>query len=315
MSEPPAPFAFKKRPGGGRGRGQIRARRAAGSSSSEDETTVVKRQRVRDHRNPLVQSTGRRSKLGREGVESDDSSSDDGMVSAFKSKRDAARAAPRDMGATAANEVETEKDKDAQAVYERSLELSKESRGEADDKVYRGISNYAKFYEKKDTAAGNAASGSVRAKGPIRAPDHIRSTVRWDYQPDLCKDYKETGFCGFGDSCKFLHDRTDYKHGWQIELEANKKTNKFGEDSDEENYEIPSDEEYLPFKCLLCRESFVDPVKTICNHYYCEKCALSHHQKKSTKCFVCGVNTKGMFVPATELIARLSQADDEEESS
>lgn len=136
-------------------------------------------------------------------------------------------------------------------------------------------------------------------KGPIRAPEHLRATVRWDYQPDICKDYKETGFCGFGgelanctngfkfhifkymlsftieviiiknclhlsyavvsnvcksikrlflkwsaethlrrmllvsvfdagaltslflssDSCKFLHDRSDYKHGWQIERE------------------------------------------------------------------------------------------------
>ena len=32
----------------------------------------------------------------------------------------------------------------------------------------------------------------------MRASANIRSTVRWDYQPDICKDYKETGFCGFG---------------------------------------------------------------------------------------------------------------------
>lgn len=38
-------------------------------------------------------------------------------------------------------------------------------------------------------------------KGPIRAPEHLRATVRWDYQPDICKDYKETGFCGFGGEC------------------------------------------------------------------------------------------------------------------
>lgn len=25
---------------------------------------------------------------------------------------------------------------------------------------------------------------------------------RWDYQPDICKDYKETGFCGFGGKYK-----------------------------------------------------------------------------------------------------------------
>ena len=39
--------------------------------------------------------------------------------------------------------------------------------------------------------------GMVR-KGPVRAPAHLRATVRWDYQPDICKDFKETGFCGFG---------------------------------------------------------------------------------------------------------------------
>lgn len=42
-------------------------------------------------------------------------------------------------------------------------------------------------------------------------------TVRFDYQPDICKDYKETGFCGYGDSCKFVHDRGDYKSGWELD--------------------------------------------------------------------------------------------------
>lgn len=72
-----------------------------------------------------------------------------------------------------------------------------ELEGKEDDKIYRGLNNYAQYYKKKDTAAGNASSGMVR-KGPIRAPSNIRATVRWDYQPDICKDYKETGFCGFG---------------------------------------------------------------------------------------------------------------------
>ena len=31
-----------------------------------------------------------------------------------------------------------------------------------------------------------------------------------------CKDYRETGIC---DSCKFMHDRGDYKFGWQLEQE------------------------------------------------------------------------------------------------
>lgn len=53
--------------------------------------------------------------------------------------------------------------------------------------------------------------------GPQKASLFIRSSSMFDYQPDICKDYKETGFCGFGDSCKFLHDRSDYKYGWEIE--------------------------------------------------------------------------------------------------
>lgn len=81
--------------------------------------------------------------------------------------------------------------------------VQQELKGKADDKKYRGLANYAQYYEKRDTAQGNAASANVR-KGPMRAPANIRSTVRWDYQPDLCKDYKETGFCGFGGIQKFL---------------------------------------------------------------------------------------------------------------
>eukprot|EP00967_Tisochrysis_lutea_P010500 scaffold12024_cov22-Tisochrysis_lutea.AAC.1 len=33
----------------------------------------------------------------------------------------------------------------------------------------------------------------------------------------LCKDYKETGFCSYGDSCKFMHDRGDYKMSWELD--------------------------------------------------------------------------------------------------
>jgi RING finger protein 113A len=63
-------------------------------------------------------------------------------------------------------------------------------------------------------------------QGPIRAQTWARAICRFDYQPDICKDYKETGFCGYGDSCKFLHDRGDYKSGWQIEKEYAEKEKK-----------------------------------------------------------------------------------------
>ena len=122
----------------------------------------------------------------------------------------------RDDLATSQVQIDTDIGQDARTIFEKSLQVQQELKGKADDKIYRGIANYAQYYEKRDTAQGNAASSNVR-KGPMRAAANIRSTVRWDYQPDLCKDYKETGFCGFGDSCKFLHDRSDYKFGWQLE--------------------------------------------------------------------------------------------------
>lgn len=62
--------------------------------------------------------------------------------------------------------METENDRDAQALFEKSLEINKELEGKADDKVYRGLNNYAQYYKKKDTAAGNASSGMVR-KGKV----------------------------------------------------------------------------------------------------------------------------------------------------
>jgi len=37
-----------------------------------------------------------------------------------------------------------------------------ELKGKEDDKVYRGLNNYAQYFEKRDTAAGNASSGMVR---------------------------------------------------------------------------------------------------------------------------------------------------------
>lgn len=228
-----------------------------------------------------------------------------------------ARSGPSDGGATAVNELETQSDRDARAIFERSKAANaarKTGENEAvdfDDKVYRGANNYAKFLEKKDTAGGSAAKMST---GPQRAPANIRSTVRWDYAPDICKDFKETGFCGFGDSCKFMHDRSDYKFGWQLEREMEHGT--YGQDDeDDDKYKISSDDDDdLPFKCFLCKDSFVSPVVTKCKHYFCEKCALDNF-KKSQRCAACGQNTHGVFNPAKELIKKLDKHkhDDDEE--
>ena len=46
--------------------------------------------------------------------------------------------------------------------------------------------------------------------GPMAAPTNVRTTTIIDYQQDICKDFKETGFCGFGDTCIYLHDRNTF---------------------------------------------------------------------------------------------------------
>jgi len=157
-------------------------------------------------------------------------------------------------------------------------------------------------------------------KGPIRAPEHLRATVRWDYQPDICKDYKETGFCGFGgkggfyfeiDGCALLKtivvllmmlfwvnrqlqvpprplglqarlaDREGAGGGSirgqryalrpsdasqvlaeVLSLNVSMMFTRVSLSVDEENYEVSSDEEDLPFKCFICRSSYKNPIIT-----------------------------------------------------
>ena len=88
---------------------------------------------------------------------------DDDLDVTFKSTRSAMRTGPEDLGATATVEIDTEFDRDAQALFEKSLKTNQELKGqEKDDKQYRGLNNYMTFYEKKGNAQGNAASGMVR---------------------------------------------------------------------------------------------------------------------------------------------------------
>jgi len=125
--------------------------------------------------------------------------------------------------------------------------------------------------------------------GPQRESMHIRTTVRIDYQPDVCKDFWETGYCTFGDACKFLHDR-----GSQAPKDARDRV-KQNENGDAELGSAKKD----PFGCFLCRKTLRNSVRTICGHLFCEPCALNRMRSDST-CAVCGKETGGLFnaVPA-----------------
>ncbi|XP_027351761.1 zinc finger CCCH domain-containing protein 1 isoform X1 [Abrus precatorius] len=225
-----------------------------------------------------------------------------------------------DSKATAILETETEFTKDARAIRERALKqaaasLKGKSTNSEDEKLYKGINSYKDYkagFRREQTIASEKAGG---AHGPLRASAHIRVSARFDYQPDICKDYKETGYCGYGDACKFMHDRGDYKSGWQLEKEweeaekAKRMRLAAGEDADEEegaNLTDEDDDDSLPFACFICRNPFVDPVVTKCKHYFCEHCALKHHAKNK-KCFVCNQPTLGIFNVAHEIRRKMAE--------
>ncbi|KAG8522430.1 E3 ubiquitin-protein ligase RNF113A [Galemys pyrenaicus] len=251
-----------------------------GDSSGDEGSAVVRPQKRRPGHNPMIQESRRR---GRRKAAGDGGSSDEereGPAVTYRSTRSAKPVGPEDMGATAVYQLDTEKERDAQAIFERSQKIQEERRGKEDDGIYRGMNNYQKYLKPKSASLGHAAAGMVR-KGPIRAPEHLRATLRWDYQPDICKDYKETGFCGFGDSCKFLHDRSDYKHGWQIERELDE--GRYGACEDE-NYEVGSDEEERAFECLICHQTFQRLAVTKYRQNFCQSCARRHFRGTPRSC-------------------------------
>jgi RING finger protein 113A len=204
-----------------------------------------------------------------------------------------------DSRATATLETETDFSKDSRAFREKALKQAEEAlkgkgKSSGDDKLYKGIHGYTDYkagFRREQTISSEKAGG---AHGPLRASAHIRVSARFDYQPDICKDYKETGYCGYGDSCKFMHDRGDYKSGWQMEKEweeaekARKRNLALGVDDVDDGGVDPGDEDdddSLPFACFICRQPFVDPVLTKCKHYFCEHCALKVIPSISTYSF------------------------------
>ncbi|KAK1732523.1 putative zinc finger protein [Skeletonema marinoi] len=176
--------------------------------------------------------------------------------------------------------------------------------------------------------------------GPLKATTFVRTTARFDYQPDICKDYKETGFCGFGDTCIYLHDRGDTKSGWQMEQEYEER--KRGEEerkgremerfmnsmmcgevsgggggvkkkkSGDDDYfgknkedDAKNANDGIPYACHICRGPFQNPVVTTCGHYYCESCMQTRIRESGlTTCPICQKDTHGVLNHAQKLVAK-----------
>lgn len=164
-----------------------------------------------------------------------------------------------------------------------------------DDGLYRGQNAYRSHIKK------NQEVPKAMRVGPQRSTSTIRTVTIVDYQPDVCKDYKETGYCGFGDTCKFLHDRGTYLAGWQLDKMAENPKRR----ADESESHSDSSED-VPFACLVCRKHFTDPVVTRCGHYYCSACAIKRYAK-TPKCLACGAPTGGIFNRADKILAKANK--------
>ena len=165
--------------------------------------------------------------------------------------------------------------------------------GELEEGVYRGLGAYRPTINRREGAISAGKHSGLY--GPVRGNQHVRMTMRIDLNPKICKDYKETGYCGFGDTCIFLHDRSDYKPGWQLEKEWEEKQRKDQEKhlsklrrlkqrknnntSDKAEYDQetePSgsssensseDEEGIPSHCFACKKTWKLEMKPVVTQY------------------------------------------------
>ncbi|PFH35118.1 zinc finger (CCCH type) motif-containing protein [Besnoitia besnoiti] len=246
-----------------------------------------------------------------------------------------------DNRATAVFDADTDKAHDHRAILERNAEIGEKiEKGELEAGIYRGQGAHRVYVKRREGALSHAKTTGLY--GPVRGTNNVRMTMYVDYNPEICKDYKETGYCGFGNTCKFLHDRTDYKGGWQIEREWQQlqkrkqasaqlcsvsfrsqlpeKLRRIAEglassdddtDKNSESSDASEDEEGLPFACLKCRQKWTEemnPVVTRCGHYFCETCAYSHYST-SIKCYQCGKETQGIFNAAFDLLKKVKNIE------
>jgi len=74
-----------------------------------------------------------------------------------------------------------------------------------------------------------------------------------------------------------------------------------------------SDDEDVPFACLICRKHYTDPVVTRCGHYYCSACAIKRYAK-TPKCLACGATTGGIFNRADKIIDKMNKKREAKEA-
>jgi RING finger protein 113A len=96
--------------------------------------------------------------------------------------------------------------------------------------------------------------------------------------------------------------------GWQLDKLAADPKRQVEDESEED-----SDEEDIPFACLICRKPYTDPVVTRCGHYFDSACAIKRFAK-TPKCAACGAPTGGIFNRADKIIEKMRKKREERDA-
>ncbi|GME71691.1 unnamed protein product [Ambrosiozyma monospora] len=93
-----------------------------------------------------------------------------------------------------------------------------------------------KHLQSKDADGDKIYSGRLKQQNSTSAaalkpnPKNIKVSTKMDFQADVCKDFLKNGYCGFGDTCKFLHYRDAFhtvksnkKREWEDVAKRHKK--------------------------------------------------------------------------------------------
>lgn len=96
--------------------------------------------------------------------------------------------------------------------------------------------------------------------------------------------------------------------GWQLDKISSKSSfitfaTRAGLEKRQDTDDDDSDEEDIPFACIICRKPYTDPVVTKCRHFFCQACAIKRYSK-NPKCAACGAPTNGIFNKADKIIAQ-----------
>ena len=137
-----------------------------------------------------------------------------------------------------------------------------------------------------------------------RLKKHFKNPIDVDYNMSRCKDFHDAGYCSWGQSCIYAHDRTDYKRGWELDKEWEEKQKEMDKKGLQAYSQRKSNSEEekdntVQIICGICDKQAEDPVIAECKHIFCESCILKEFAK-SKVCPVCKKKIQGNFVNYTQ---------------